>query len=129
MLRSSLRRPLLAALLLVLAPAFATASPLNPGLSERLQAFSADARADALQEVIHLSMHSPAELDAPGLMPVLFEIAENDESPQLRVMASQAIAKLGTRADIHKLSRIARRDSSTWARRQMQIAAASAGAH
>lgn len=121
MLRSLFGSALLVALVLAAAPSFAASS----SLIDRLANSSGEMRAEVLQEVLHTAHHARADLDAAALVPVLLTIAQEDESAQIRVMAAQAIAQLGTRSDARQLRRLARRDASPWARRQMQLAAAS----
>jgi HEAT repeat protein len=95
-------------------------------LIERLESSAVQTRGEALQEVVYLANVAPAGLDAESLVPVLLSIASRDGNSQFRIMAAQAVAILGNRADVRDLERIARRESSRGARRQMQLAAAAA---
>jgi hypothetical protein len=137
MLPSSLRRSLLAALLLVLAsgvaPAVsaqsvAVASPA-PTLAERraqfamhadfpmesttavlsrqLRARSASARAEGLQEAIFYASFFSDLIDLDPLIPDLLRVLREDAEPAHRIMATQALCRIGDAPSILTMVRIA----------------------
>lgn len=97
-----------------------TDSPVEPlirTVARRLQASSADERAEGLQQAVYYASNFSDLLDFTPIIPALLSIVERDPDPTHRVMASQALCRIGDQASIEEMARLARNDRDRQARR------------
>jgi len=98
--------------------------PLARTLARQLQSGRAALRADGLRETVYYATHFGDLVDFTPLVPSLLAVVERDPDPAHRVMASQALCKIGDREALLEMSRLAQRDRDRLTRKRILYAAA-----
>lgn len=80
-------------------------------LSRQLRARSADARAEGLQEAVFYASFFKDLVDLKPLIPDLLRVLREDTEPAHRIMATQALCRIGDAASILAMVRTAAYDA------------------